>query len=239
MMFSSFPSGGSAVILGASGAIGSAVISAAKSSGQFAKVIGFARPAFDITVEHAIAAAATAVQADTGDAPLRLVLVATGLLHKSDASGEAMPEKGLRQLAPEFMAENFAVNAIGPALAMKHFLPLMARDGKALFAVISAKVASLGDNQLGGWHSYRASKVALNMYVKNAAIEMARTRPAMIVTALHPGTVESKLSAPFHKTGLDVRSPNVAAEEMIGVMDSLTPQHSGGFFNHKGETLPW
>ncbi|MCU0831117.1 MAG: SDR family NAD(P)-dependent oxidoreductase [Rhizobiaceae bacterium] len=206
---------------------------AAETSGRFSAVSGFSRPAFDITDEASIAHAAERIAAVP--APLRFVFVATGLLH----DGAAMPEKGLKQLDPAFMAKNFAVNAIGPALVMKHVIPLMAREGRAVFAVISAKVASLGDNALGGWHSYRASKAALNMYARNAAIEAARTRPDLIIASLHPGTVETRLSAPFAKAGLDVRPPAVAAADMARVIDTLTPAQSGGFFNHKGEALPW
>jgi NAD(P)-dependent dehydrogenase (short-subunit alcohol dehydrogenase family) len=232
-MFNSFPTGGHAVILGSSGGIGSAMVEAANASGQFGKVSGFARPEFDVSDEASIIAAAQIVS--HAEIPLRFVFVATGYLH----GAQGMPEKGLKQLDPAFMAHAFQVNAIGPALVMKHFLPLMAREGKAVFAVVSAKVASLGDNQLGGWHSYRASKTALNMYLKNAAIEMARTRPDLVLASLHPGTVETKLSAPFAKAGLDVRPTDVAASDMIRVMDGLTPADTGGFFNHLGARLPW
>ena len=231
--FSSFGQGGQAVILGSSGGIGSAMFEAATASGAFIKVTGFTRPDFDVSDEASIAAAAQSVS--QSDVPLSFVFVATGVLHGE----KGMPEKGIKQLDPAFMAHAFQINAIGPALIMKHFLPLMARSGKAVFAVVSAKVASLGDNQLGGWHSYRASKTALNMYLKNAAIEMARTQPELVLASLHPGTVETKLSAPFAKAGLDVRPTNVAAADMIRVMDGLTPADTGGFFNHLGAKLPW
>jgi NAD(P)-dependent dehydrogenase (short-subunit alcohol dehydrogenase family) len=232
-MFNTFPAGGHAVIFGASGGIGSAVLEAAEASGRFAKVTGYSRPAFDIVDEASIAAAAEAI--GQSGLPATFVLVASGYLHGS----HGMPEKGIKQLDPAAMAHSFQINAIGPALVMKHVLPLMARTGKAVFAVVSAKVASIGDNQLGGWHSYRASKTALNMYLKNAAIEMARTRPDLVLASLHPGTVETKLSAPFAKAGLDVRSPEVAANDMINVMDNLTAADTGGFFNHLGAKLPW
>jgi NAD(P)-dependent dehydrogenase (short-subunit alcohol dehydrogenase family) len=231
--FSSFPTGGHAAIFGASGGIGAAMVEAANGLGKFAMVSGFARPEFEITDETSIAAAAQAI-AET-ELPLRLVFVATGYLH----GAQGMPEKGIKQLDPAYMAHNFQINAIGPALVMKHFLPLMAREGKAMFAVVSAKVASIGDNQLGGWHSYRASKTALNMYLKNAAIEMARTRPELVLASLHPGTVETKLSAPFAKAGLDVRPANVAVTDMIRVMDGLSASDTGGFFNPYGQRLPW
>jgi NAD(P)-dependent dehydrogenase (short-subunit alcohol dehydrogenase family) len=232
-MFSSFPEGGHAVVIGASGGIGSAFADAAAASGRFALVSRHSRPELDLTREETIAAAAIAIQQTS--LPLRLVLVASGFLH-GETGG---PEKGLRQLDPAFMALNFAVNATGPALVMKHVLPLMARDGRSVFAVISAKVASIGDNALGGWHSYRASKAALNMFAKNAAIEMARTRPELVVAALHPGTVDTRLSAPFSKAGLDVRPPEIATQDMVRVIDGLSPSQTGGFFNHKGDALPW
>ena len=231
--FLSLPAGGHAVVLGASGGIGAALLAAAEASGQFAKISGFARPELDISDEATIAKIAQTVSQT--ELPVRVVFVATGYLH----GVHGMPEKGLKQLDPAFMAYAFQINAIGPALVMKHFLPLMARDGKAVFAVVSAKVASIGDNQLGGWHSYRASKTALNMYLKNAAIEMARTRPELVLASLHPGTVETKLSAPFAKAGLDVRSTDIAAADMIRVMDGLAPADTGGFFNHLGAKLPW
>lgn len=232
-MFDSFPHGGHAVVFGASGGIGGALREMLEKSGRFAAVSGLSRSDCDITREDDVRAAAAKLAAMAE--PLRLVVVATGLLH----TGEVQPEKSLRHLDPAFMAANFAVNTIGPALLMKHLLPLMAREGRAVFAVLSAKVASLGDNALGGWHSYRASKVALNMFVKNAAIEMARTRPGLAIAALHPGTVETQLSAPFAKSGLDVRPPAVAASDLAAVIDTLAPERSGGFFNHRGEALPW
>ena len=139
--FLSLPAGGHAVVLGASGGIGAALLAAAEASGQFAKVSGFARPELDISDEATIAKIAQTVSQT--ELPVRVVFVATGYLH----GAHGMPEKGLKQLDPAFMAYAFQINAIGPALAMKHFLPLMARDGKAVFAVVSAKVASIGDNQ--------------------------------------------------------------------------------------------
>ena len=137
------------------------------------------------------------------------------------------------------MARAFQVNAIGPALVMKHFLPLLPRDRRSVFAILSAKVGSIGDNHLGGWYSYRASKAALNQIIRTAAIELKRRAPQAALVALHPGTVESRLSAPFGKAGLDVRSPADAAERLLGVIDGLAPAASGGFFDYRGERLPW
>ena len=166
---------------------------------------------------------------------LRLVIDATGVLHGNGY----LPEKSWAQLEPAQMAQVFAVNAIGPALLMKHFLPLLPRQGKAVFATLSAKVGSIGDNRLGGWYTYRASKAALNQLVHTAAIELARRHPAAICVALHPGTVHSALSAPFAKTGLDVRQPEEAAQRLLAVLNDLQASDSRGFFNHDGAALPW
>jgi hypothetical protein len=137
------------------------------------------------------------------------------------------------------MARAFALNAIGPALIMKHMLPLLPRTGKAVFATLSARVASIGDNRLGGWYSYRASKAALNQLVRTAAVELARRSPNTICIALHPGTVETGLSTPFQKGGLEVQSPETAALRMLKVIDGLGPDQSGAFLDHLGLAIPW
>jgi hypothetical protein len=137
------------------------------------------------------------------------------------------------------MAKSFAVNTIGPALLVKHFLPLLPRQGKAVFATLSAKVGSIGDNHLGGWYSYRASKAALNQVVRTAAVELARRQREALCVALHPGTVSSRMSEAFRKEGLDVRQPEVAASELLTVLDRLQAGDSGGFFDYRGEALPW
>ena len=225
-----------AVVVGASGAIGGAIAGQLAEARRYEKVIVFARsgtPAIDLTEETSVAEAAQL----TAAAGLRVGLVfdATGFLH-----GEGFePEKTFKRLDPDHMIHAYRVNAIGPALLMKHFLPLLPRDGRSVFATISAKVGSIGDNALGGWHSYRASKAALNQLVRTAAIELKRTHPQAICVALHPGTVDSGLSAPFGKTGLDVRSPDVAAGDLLAVVDKLVPAQSGGFLDYHGERLPW
>jgi NAD(P)-dependent dehydrogenase (short-subunit alcohol dehydrogenase family) len=122
---------------------------------------------------------------------------------------------------------------------MKHLLPLLPRSGKAVFATLSARVGSIGDNTIGGWYSYRAAKAALNQLVRTAAIELRRTRPEAICVALHPGTVATPLSAPFAKAGLNVRPPEEAARDLLAVIESLSPAQSGGFFDYRGAELPW
>lgn len=227
--------GGVAVVLGAGGGIGGAVLRRLKAEGDFADVVAFSRasqPAIDLLSEDSLAQAA-AFASTKGE--IRLVFDATGFLH-----GEGRrPEKSWRELDPAAMAQAFALNAIGPALIMKHMLPLLPREGKAVFATLSAKVGSIGDNQLGGWYSYRASKAALNQLVRTAAIECRRARPEAICVALHPGTVETGLSAPFARTGLAVQSPDACAARLVALLGRLGPEDNGTFLDYAGEPIPW
>ena len=224
-----------AVVIGASGGIGAALVDALQDGGGFAQVLRLSRlsePALDLHSEASIEGAA-AFAAARGE--VRLVINAAGFLHDVRFA----PERSTREIDPQHMRESFAINAIGPALLMKHFLPLLPRHGRAVFASLSARVGSIGDNRLGGWHSYRASKAALNQLVRTAAIELKRTRPEAICVALHPGTVATRLSQPFAKPGLNVRKPEEAASDLLAVIDRLTPEQSGGFFDYAGAELPW
>jgi NAD(P)-dependent dehydrogenase (short-subunit alcohol dehydrogenase family) len=228
--------GGCVVVLGSRGGIGSAMVEAIGSSCPERQLFGFSRqsvPALDLMEEASIEAAAGHV-ASQGQ-PLRFLFLATGFLHDD----VHRPERSLRDLSAAHMAKAYALNTIGPALVLKHFTPLLPREGRSIVAVLSAKVGSIGDNQLGGWHSYRASKAALNQVVHTAAIELKRSRPDAICVALHPGTVDTKLSAPFSKAGLNVRPPEVAARELLEVIEALKPDESGGFFDYAGWPLPW
>jgi len=232
---SSFPDGGIALVFGAGGGIGRAIVTRLRSSRRFADVMGLSRSgdlAVDLGDEASIARAVAAASA-RGD--LRLVVVATGFLH----DGTQAPEKSWRELDEARLARSFAVNAIGPALIMKHALPLLPAQGKSLLAVLSARVGSIGDNELGGWYGYRASKAALNQFVRTAAVELRRRRPHAVCVALHPGTVATRLSAPFAKTGLEIQSADVAAGRLLAVIDGLSPHQSGGFFDHHGHPVPW
>lgn len=232
----SFKSGGMAVVIGSTGGIGEAVMEALRASGTFEGVTGFSRasePDVDLLDEQTIIRAAATVRKTGLD--LRLVFDATGFLHGCGFK----PEKTLPAITPAHMAHAFAVNAIGPALVMKHFLPLLAKDGKTVFATLSAKVGSIGDNALGGWYSYRASKAALNQLVHSAAIELRRKRPEAVCVALHPGTVDTGLSTGFARSGLVVRRPDETAGLLLGVLDHLGPSQTGGFFDYRGDALPW
>ena len=227
---------GLAVIVGASGGIGRAMCEALAGNGFPGAVIGLSRtsePSMDLLDEASIEAAARHI-ASLGQ-PVRFVFLATGFLHDD----VHRPERSLRDLSAAHMAKAYALNTIGPALVLKHFTPLLPREGRSVVAALSAKVGSIGDNHLGGWHSYRASKAALNQVMHTAAIELKRSRPEAICVALHPGTVDTKLSAPFSKAGLNVRPPEVAARELLEVIEGLTPEDSGGFFDYAGWPLPW
>ncbi|MDE2335530.1 MAG: SDR family NAD(P)-dependent oxidoreductase [Rhodospirillales bacterium] len=231
----SFVPTGVAVVFGAGGGIGGALVEAIRAAEHFRGVVAFSRrssPSIDLLDEASLERAA-AFAAELGE--LRLVVDATGFLHDRDQG----PEKTWRQLDAASLARSFALNAIGPALIMKHVLPRLPRSGKAAFATLSARVGSIGDNRLGGWYSYRASKAALNQLVRTAAVELARRSPEALCVALHPGTVATTLSAPFAATGLEVHTPAAAAHHLLTVLDGLTTDANGGFFDWRGLPVPW
>ena len=213
------------VIIGASGGIGGALAEALRE--EDAAVQCFSRPELDITDEASIAQAAARAGSP------ELVVVATGLLH----DGARGPEKALRDLDAEWLARQYAVNAIGPALVAKHFLPIMPRTGRSVLAILSARVGSISDNRLGGWYGYRASKAALNQLVRTLAIEDKRRNERGIVVALHPGTVDTKLSKPFQQSGRDLFAPGRAAVQLLDVIDGLKPHDSGKLFAWDGTEI--
>jgi NAD(P)-dependent dehydrogenase (short-subunit alcohol dehydrogenase family) len=231
----SFPEAGVAVVFGASGGIGEALFHAILATEKFKNVVALSRgtwPLIDLLDEASLERAAI-FAAEQGE--LRLVIDATGFLHDDSQA----PEKSWRQLDGANLARSFALNATGPALIMKHLLPRLPRSGKAVFATLSAKVGSIGDNRLGGWYSYRASKAALNQLVRTAAVELARRSPDALCIALHPGTVATPLSAPFSAPDLEVHSPAAAARHLLAVVGQLTADANGGFFDWRGQPVPW
>ncbi len=167
-----------------------------------------------------------------------LVLVATGVLHEV---GGLQPEKSWRALDAGSLEKAFTVNSIAPALVAKHFLPLLIRDRKAVFAALSARVGSIEDNTLGGWYAYRASKAALNMLIKTLSIELARRNPSATCIALHPGTVDTALSKPFQHSVPNGKlfSPELAAKKLLGVLDGITTEDSGNLMAWDGTRIPF
>ncbi len=216
------------LVVGASGGIGAALATALAAQGE---VVGLSRRehGLEVTEEASVAQVLGALEPG-----FDLVIVATGAL-VLDGVG---PEKSLRAVTAEGLARQFAVNAVGPALVMKHALRLMPRDRVSRLAVLSARVGSIGDNGLGGWYGYRAAKAALNQLVRTAAIEARRTHPQSVFVALHPGTVETGL-APELRAGHPAVSAEVAAGNLLRVLEGLGPEASGGFYDWKGEVVPW
>ena len=221
-----------ALVIGASGALGTAFCELLNEDPRCSVVRELGRnsaPGLDLEKPDSIASAAAEL---AEEAPYQLILHAAGLLHREDIK----PEKSYTSIEADALQAIFQVNTLGPALILRHFLPLL--DPRGAMAVLSAKVGSIGDNRLGGWYAYRASKAALNMLIKTAAIELARTRPQTRLLSLHPGTVISGLSQPF-KGASAARPASLAARELLSLIDRLAPADSGDFFAYNGERLPW
>lgn len=233
-----------AAVFGASGGIGASLCAALANRGV-GRIYAGARSggirtsgalipfAFDLTDEASIEAAASSMRGH----PPQLVIVATGALTLADGTG---PERSYKRMDAGAMEQILRLNTIGPALLAKHMLPLLPREGRAVFAALSARVGSISDNRIGGWHSYRASKAALNMLVRNWAIELGRTHKDAVVVSLHPGTVDTALSEPFQSNLPDgqLTSPGEAADHLLEVIDQLGPEDSGYQFDWKGTRIP-
>lgn len=189
----------------------------------------------DVTSETQIAEAIATIQQKTPN--LDIVIYCVGLLH----SDQLQPEKSLRHIDPHKLTTYFQVNAVGAILWAKYLLPLLKQPHQTIFAAISAKVGSISDNRLGGWYGYRASKAALNMLLKNVAIEWSRVAPHITVTLLHPGTTDTELSKPFQKNVPPEKlfSTTTTVNQLRHILDRITPQHSGEFLSWDGSTLPW
>ena len=226
-----------AVVVGASGGIGGALAEALRDEGTYDVVHALWRRAagdahLDVEDEASIAAAAARIA--RGPAPA-LVIVASGLLH----DGAAGPEKTYRDLDPAWLARVLAVNATGPALVAKHLLPLMPKQGRSVFAVLSARVGSITDNRLGGWYGYRMAKAGVNQLVRTLAIEEKRRNDRSIVVGLHPGTVDTALSKPFQANvrPATLFTPDRAASQLLDVIDGLRPADSGRLFDYEGKEI--
>lgn len=232
MQLTSFGADYRALVVGSSGALGQAFCQLLREDPGCAGVTELSRatqPGFDLLEPASIAAA---VQSLAAQAPYQLVLIATGVLHDA----EIQPEKSLAAIDAEAMQKVFQINSIGPAVLLQQLLPLL--DRKGALAVLSARVGSIADNRLGGWYAYRASKAALNMLLKTAAIEHARRYPEARLLSLHPGTVVSPLSQPFRGSAA-ARPALQAAAELLAVVDNSKASDSGSFVAYDGASVPW
>jgi NAD(P)-dependent dehydrogenase (short-subunit alcohol dehydrogenase family) len=191
----------------------------------------------DVTEEQSVMAAARALAAATGR--VDLVIHCAGMLH--DEGAGIAPERRLADVDPVKIARSFAINATGPLLVAKHVAPLLPRHGRAVFASLSARVGSIGDNRLGGWYGYRASKAAQNMFTRTLSIELKRRVRGIVCVALHPGTVDTDLSRPFQGAVPPGTLCPVdrAARQLLEVIDGLGPADNGGFFANDGQPIPW
>lgn len=243
----SFGTNINAAIVGATGGIGSGFAHHLCHCGAVANLVQLARSvphdrannadwfAIDLEDEDSIKLASDTIKRGVGE--LHLVIVATGILHNGE---DLKPEKTWREVSGPAMASAFQLNTIGPALVAKHFLPLLAKDRKSVFSALSARVGSIEDNRLGGWHAYRASKAALNMVIKTLSIELARRNPNALCVGLHPGTVDTRLSKPFQRGVAPERlfSPADSAKYLLNVLDRLTPEDSGHVYAWDGVRIP-
>lgn len=230
----SLPDNFRAVVIGATGGLGAAFAALLDADHRCGDVIALSRsssPPVNLEDENSIEAAAEHVKRPR---TVHLIIDATGVL--SDPAFNMSPEKTIDAVDLASVARAFAVNATGPLLLIKHFYRLMPREGRSIFATISARVGSISDNEMGGWYSYRASKAALNMFVRTASRELARKRPGAVCIALHPGTVDTRLSAPY-TVDYEKLTPLDAAQMLLGVIDNT--RESGTFRAWDGATIPW
>lgn len=218
-----------ALIIGSSGGIGQAVTAALEHRGV--QVTGLSRRdhGLDVTDEASVEQSVAGLSG-----PFDLIFVATGALVINGAE----PEKTIRDVTAQAMLEQFALNCVGPSLVFKHTHKLLPRKGRGVFAALSARVGSIGDNGLGGWYAYRTAKAALNQMIHSAAIELARSRKEAICVALHPGTVETEFTAKYASAYPTV-PPTQAAENLLSVLEGLTSQDTGLFYDWAGKRVPW
>ena len=218
-----------ALIIGASGGIGSALSEALEARSVRVTRLSRRKDGLDVTDEASVTAALGRL-----DGVFDLVFVATGALEINGAQ----PEKALSQVTPRAMADQFMLNCVGPSLVLGHARQLLPRDRPSVFAALSARVGSIGDNRMGGWYSYRTSKAALNQMIRGASIELARTHPKAACVALHPGTVATAFTEKYLGRHPSV-TPQEAAQNLLMVIDGLDAEDTGGFYDWQGETVPW
>ena len=217
-----------ALVIGASGGIGTALYAALAADGSDVTRLSRAADGFDIAEPAKVEGVMNRISG-----PFDTVFIASGIL----APEGARPEKSLAEIDADNMARVMAVNAIGPALVLRNLPRLLPRDERCVVGVLTARVGSIGDNHLGGWYSYRAAKAAANQIVRTAAIEIARKRKKAVVVALHPGTVATSFTKAYPEH--PKVAPNEAVANLVAVLDQLTPAQNGGFFDWSGKPVPW
>jgi NAD(P)-dependent dehydrogenase (short-subunit alcohol dehydrogenase family) len=238
----SFEENAQAVVIAASGGIGAAITDLLAKQEKIGRVYAFSRSdkKFNhpkITSYHIDILDEKSIEEAKGniEGSIDIIINAAGLLHDEDVR----PEKSLRDLRMDSMQKTFLINIFGPSLLAKHFIPLLPRDRKSVFAALSARVGSISDNKIGGWYSYRASKAALNMVIKTASIEVARRYKKAAIIGLHPGTVDTKLSNPFQNNiQHSIFSSAQSAEYLIHVVDQVSSIDSGKVFSWDGKEIP-
>jgi NAD(P)-dependent dehydrogenase (short-subunit alcohol dehydrogenase family) len=264
-LISKFPPRMTAIVIGAFGGVGAALTGLLAADPAIATLVTTARTArailstptgddrdvddqnkdndakrlhypLDVTDEDSIEMMANDLRAREIFASL--IINCTGSLHDLPKYG---PERQLADISPERMLQSYAVNAVGPALIAKHLAGRIVRRQHAVFATLSARVGSIGDNRLGGWYAYRASKAAQNMITRNLSIELKRQHPKLVCVALHPGTVDTALSEPFlaNVKPQQLFTPTTAAQHLLQVVGNLTTKDNGGFFAWDGKPIPW
>lgn len=235
------------MVVGANGGIGAAFVNHLLANQSVGQVYGLSRSGRSASTSDRLTTAtldygepetiATAVEMIERDGPVDLVMVATGLLHAEDGFG---PEKSLRQLDSAALSRAYLVNAIGPMLVAKHFLPLLVKEQKSVFAALSARVGSISDNRIGGWYGYRAAKAGLNQMLRTASIEHQRRWPHSVIIGLHPGTVDTGLSKPFQRNVAQGKlfTPEAATQRMLEVVGRVEAADSGKVFAYDGSEIP-
>lgn len=249
-----FLAGGDALVVGASGGLGAAFVRRLLEQPDLRRVFAWSRSKAapealsgdsriiwrtGVDLERQETIRETAAELSSADGNLRLVVNAAGLLH--DASAGLEPERRLDQIEAAALSRSFAVNAIGPMLVLREVLGHVPRRQRSLLISISARVGSIGDNRLGGWYGYRASKAALNQLHRSLSVELGRSRPEAVVLVLHPGTVDTSLSEPFQRNVKPQKlfDADAVAARLLRLADSADADDSGGFFAWNGESVPW
>ena len=222
-----------ALVFGDTGALGQALSDALRSDPRCGLVKTFSRSGSPSLILEDLYSLQSCAHSVADDGPFHLIIDATGALI-IDQRG---PEKRLDDIDAQLLQRAMQVNAIGPAMLLKYFSPVLAAGERVIWAKLSARVGSIEDNRKGGWYGYRASKAALNMFLQTAAIEIARRRPQVVIAALQPGTVRSRLSQPF--VGEEGMDPDIAARKLLQVIDGLQPTGRAHFVDHEGQVIPW